>query len=506
MIFRTRGLKASSLLAIPFYCFVLIALLHPDTGHCGKKRGKQEENSPLLENQDNDEEKVEPPPPYSPEADLSAEAFTGGHLNIGDVCYSVRDTKKVEPVSMQGLGKGKLYLDISYNNLVPECYQPGDYITTPVEFSIVDHHLEELAQFTGFLWLFPNGIGSGATRGKVFVTIQNLRGKEIPNKSSTPETEDLSSALLKATESDNSSFRLSVTLQHSEIRKSESFYLPLFKCEQTLIDLGRSSRLGEFKDQFAQNTIQLSWTPCEQIRRDDSVAPGDGHSFVYEVPYASLLLERHEDGTPTPQAKASVGVGCCWIEVDGQFIAISLRNRTTHITTSIYCPGKYEQIVRIQDHYLEHAAETPRSSAQQQAFEERVLQDSKERFHSFMLKRNLTIYWMAPNGKKHVVGRFGNAYHRRWEKGNHFITRPWPSSITYKQLLAELDGQTATFRLEVSAPVHAQDQASHPGKYPKCPSGGSGKGSVQPVPPLAAQLKQLQINGRKMGTSAGKNQ
>ena len=127
MIFRTKGLKVSRLLAIPIFCFVLIALLHPDTGYCGKK-GQPAEKIPLLTYQDREEEERErePPPPYSPEAGSSAEAPAGSHLNIGDVLYSVHDTGKIAPVSMQtlGLNCGQQYLDISYDNLVPETIAP----------------------------------------------------------------------------------------------------------------------------------------------------------------------------------------------------------------------------------------------------------------------------------------------------------------------------------------------------------------------------------------------
>ena len=244
---------------------------------------------------------MEPPPPYSPEAGSSAEALAGSHLNIGDVLYSVRNTGEFAPVSMQTLDRGKQYLDISYNHLVPENYVSGDYIATPVELFIYNHHLEEQIQFTGTLWLFPNGVGSGARYGRVLVTLQGLCKNILPNGKTSL---GISRALLRATDTDNSTFRLAVTMQHSTTDKSLSFLFPLSECGRTLIDLGSSSRLGEFKDQFDQHTIRLSLPPCSQLRRDNSIMPGHGHSFVYEIPYDSFLHERREDGKPTPRQKS----------------------------------------------------------------------------------------------------------------------------------------------------------------------------------------------------------
>ena len=512
MIFRTKGLKASSLLTIPFYCFVLIAPLHPDTGHCGKPKDKL--NKLLLEDQSSDEEEeveveMEPPPPYSPEAVTSAEVFAGDYLQIGDISYLVHDTGQVAPVSMWHQNWDQQYLDISYVNLEPKRYKPGEYITTPVKFSTFDHHQEERSQYTGTLWLFPNGIGSKSKRGRVLVTLQNPYQQIVSKKESAPEAPPSEAAALTTTDANIYTFRMAVTLQHSKAKKSASAQLALHNCTRTLIDLGSSSSLGKFKGKLSHNTIRLSITPCSYIIRDRSVAPGHGHSFVYTIPYGSLLHERHMDGTPTPQARSHVAIGTGWIEVDGQLIGFALRNQTSHITTHLYSTTGHSKRLKIQEHHRSHDAETRLSSAQKKAIQKREHQEGKERFLQFMRNRNLTIYWDAPNGQSHTVGEFGiNTLRYKLQKGReHFITRRWESSIRYKRLFEELGGRNAIFRLDVSAPASDQDRKSHSGQHTKLASDGRGKDSVQPpLSDIAAHFPQLHISKRKMGTSAVKSQ
>ena len=508
MIFRTKGLKVSRLLAIPIFCFVLIALLHPDTGYCGKQKDQPKDKIPLLGDQDSGEDVVDvvQPPPYSPAAGASAEAFSGRYLETDDARYFVHDTRKVAPVSMQALDRGNQYLDISYNDLVPENYDAGDYITTPVKFSIYNHHLKEQIQFTGTLWLFPNGVGSGAKHGRVLVTLQGLRKNILPN--GKPFL-GISRALLKATDTDNSIFRLVVTKQHSTTDKSESFIFPLTECERTLIDIGCSFRMKQFKDQFNQHTIRLSLPPCSQLRRDNSIAPGHGHSFVFEIPYDALLHERREDGKPTPQAKVSRGNSTGWIEIDGHFISFALQNKTPFLTTYIYAPADYSELQELEGYYPSRDADTSLSSSQKKVMENKAAWDSKLYLFSFIKNRELSIYWKAPDGNNHQIGLFGKSRHRSREVIGKSRTVPWKSPITYKRFFEKLDGRNAIFRIVVSAPASDQDLASHSGKYIKLASDdsdGSNKGSVQPAQPPVADFHQLQINGGKVGTSAGKSQ
>ena len=239
------------------------------------------------------------------------------------------------------------------------------------------------------------------------------------------------------------------------------------------------------------------------------VAPGHGHSFAYEIPYYAFLHERHKNGTATPQAKADVGTSSGWIEIDGQFISLSLKNNTSRITTNIYCPSRYEELLGIQEQYLPDDAETPLSYGQKEAVKERALQETKKRFHDFMSRRELTVYWNAPDGQSHKVGHFGKLRHKWREDGDYSITKPWTSSIRYKNFLKALDGKNANFRLVVTVPASDLGLASHSGEYTKLSSDdsdGSDKSSVQPAPSLVAHLQWLQINRKKMGTSTGKSQ
>ena len=510
MIFRTKGLKATGLLTIPFYCFVLIALLHPDTGNCGKKKDQQEVRAPLLDDQDSEEKEVGPPPPYSPEAGVSAEVFPEGHLNIDDICYSVRDTGEVASVTMQSLDRGMQYLDISYKNLVPKRHHPGDYITAPIEFSTFNHHLEEQIQYAGVLWLFPSGIGSGAKRGRFLVTLQNFHKKATSTSTSTSTSTGgsysnptrLRRILLKETDTQSISFHTALTMLHPEIHKSESVFFNLSTSEQTLTDLGNCFYWKKFKDQSGRNTLRLSLTPGSQIRRNASLSPENGYSFVYEAPCGALLHERHEDGTPTPQAKICLGIGFGWIEIDGQFINFAIQNRTPCLTTYIAAPSGYDELSGIQEHYLPHEAETPLSSDQKKVIKEKALQKTKEDFKHFIRSRDFKIYWNAPDGNRHLVGQFGGSDSKFQERG-FLITKPCSSPIRYQRLFRELGGKNAIFHLVVSAPASDLDQASHS----EFPGHGRGKDSVTPhLPPIVKYFQQLHINGRKVGSSAGKSQ
>ena len=512
MIFRTKGLKVSSLLTIPFYCFVLTSILHPVTGYCEKKGEKPLTNPQLPEEQKSDDGVKPPPyspppyspPPYSAVAGSSGDTVTESYLDIDDDHYPVLKTGEVLNVSV-GWDKGLQYRNISYSNLVPEHYIPGAYIATPIDFFIFDHHLVEQEQHTGTLWLFPNGIGSGTKRGRVLVTLQNLRRRYRSKESPEPQhiRQCARPPCLRTTDTTRSSYRLALTLPHSEASESESFDFPLIRCEQNLVDLGSSRDWGQFKDKYNKHTICLTVTPCCQLRRLDPVTPGHDHSFVFEVPYAALRHEWHEDGTPTVQAEAANGINTGWIDIDGAMIGFALKNKTSNITTYIYSPYDYDDLTGIQDHYISDDAETPLSSIQKQTIEKQALQHSKLRFHSFMDWRKITIYWEAPDGKSHPVGRFGYWRHNMFEASENSSTNPWISSISYKHFFKKLDGQNALFRFEVKTPD--PDRA---GKYAKSHSDDSGQCPVHPtVPPLVENFQRLKMNsGRKMGTSAEKSE
>ena len=147
--------------------------------------------------------------------------------------------------------------------------------------------------------------------------------------------------------------------------------------------------------------------------------PEDGHLFTFDIPYDAFLLERNKDGKPTPEAEAETGAASGWIEVDGQFIGLTLKNSEPRLTSYISTPSTYAQLQRLWDRYRSGNTEVPLSPSQKKAIEKQAVQHSKQQFFSFMTSRKVKLFWDAPDGQNHLIGQFGRLRHKIWEADDY---------------------------------------------------------------------------------------